>query len=109
MTRATAAIGDLPIRPGLEAAWASASSTDGPPHSAHISCRERTEKSAILWQAGTLLSVTETVGSLCHAACATSDRGVADGIRASLADVAPPVAVAPSCQGAHRATSVAEA
>ena len=74
MTRATAAIGDLPIRRGLEAAWAS--STDGRPHSAHLTCRQRTEKSPILWQAGTLLTVTGTVGSLCHAACATQRPGV---------------------------------
>jgi hypothetical protein len=43
-----------------------------------------------------LLTVTGTVGSLCDAACATSDRVVADGIRASPEVVLAPVAVAPS-------------
>jgi hypothetical protein len=43
-----------------------------------------------------LLTVTGTVGSLCHATCATSDRVVADGIRASPEVVAAQVAVAPS-------------
>jgi hypothetical protein len=92
--RATAAIGDLPIRHGLEAAWAS--STDGPPHSAHLTCRQRTEKSPILWQAGILLTVTGTVGSLCHAARAISGRVFAGWIRASPDVVLAPAAVAPS-------------
>jgi hypothetical protein len=94
VTRATEAIGDLPIRRGLEAA--DASSADGPPHSAHISCRQRTEKSPILWQAGTLLTVTGTVGSLRHVARATSCRMFAGWIRASPDVVLAPAAVAPS-------------
>ena len=98
MTRATAAIGDLPVRRGLEAACASASasSAGGQPHSAHISCRQRTEKSPILWQAGMLPTVTGTVGSLCNLARAISGRVFAGWIRASPDVVLAPVAVAPS-------------
>jgi hypothetical protein len=94
VTRATDAIGDLPIQGGLQAAFAG--SADGRPHSAHITCRRRTEKSPILWQAGMLLTVTGTVGSRCNVACAISDRVLAGWIRASPEVVVAPVAVAPS-------------
>jgi hypothetical protein len=43
-----------------------------------------------------LLTVTGTVGSLCYAACAISDRVVAGSIRASPEVVVAPVAVGPS-------------
>jgi hypothetical protein len=42
------------------------------------------------------VTVTGTVGSLCHVACATSERVVAGWIRASPEVVLAPVAVAPS-------------
>jgi hypothetical protein len=93
--RATAATGDLPIRGAVSRPRALAQLMAGP-HSAHLTCRRRTEKSPILRQAGMLPTVTGSVGSVCHAACATSDRVVADGIRASPEDVAALVAVAPS-------------
>jgi hypothetical protein len=95
VTRATEAIGDRPIRRAVFRPRALAQLMAGP-HSAHITCRRRTEQSPIFWQAGMLLTVTGTVGSLCHAACATSYRVVADGIRASPEDVAALDAVAPS-------------
>ena len=82
MTRATAAIGDLPIRGAVFRPRALAQLIAGP-HSAHLTCRRRAEKSPILRQAGTLPTVTGSVGSRCHAACATSDWVVADGIRAN--------------------------
>ena len=43
-----------------------------------------------------LLTGTVTAGSLCHVACAISDRVVADGIRASPKVVFAPVTVPPS-------------
>jgi hypothetical protein len=46
-----------------------------------------------------LPTVTGSVGSVCHAACATSDRVVADGIRASPEDVAAVVGVGPRAPG----------
>jgi hypothetical protein len=95
VTRATAAIGDLPIRGAVFRPRALAQLMAGP-RSAHLARRRRTEKSPILRQAGTLPTVTGSVGSRCHAACATSDWVGADGIRASPEDVAAPVAVAPS-------------
>jgi hypothetical protein len=94
VTRATEAIGDPAIQGGLQTAFAS--STAGRPHSPRRSYRRRTEKSPILWQAGMLLTVTGTVGSLCNVACAISDRVLAGWIRASPEVVVAPVAVAPS-------------
>jgi hypothetical protein len=61
-----------------------------------VTARRRTEKSPILCQAGVLLTVTGTVGSLRYAACAISDRVIAGWIRASPRVVVVPVAVAPS-------------
>ena len=48
------------------------------------------------WQAGVLLSVAGTVGSLYYATCAISEQVVAGWIRASPEVVVAPVAVAPS-------------
>ena len=94
MTRATEAIGDLPIQGGLPAAFASPAA--GRPHSPRLSYRRRTEESPILWQAGMLLTVTGTVGSACNVACAISDRVVAGWITATPEVGVAPVVVAPS-------------
>jgi hypothetical protein len=91
--RATEAVGDLPIRDAVSRPRALAQLMAGR-HSAHTTCRRRTEKSPILWQAGMLLTITGTVGSLCNVTCAISDG--ADWIRASPEDVLAPVAVASS-------------
>jgi hypothetical protein len=100
VTRAIETIGDLPTR-GAVLQAACACSADGPPHSAHThththTCRRQIERSPILWQAGMLLTVTGTVGSLYNVACANSDAVVARWIRASTEVVIAPVAVAPS-------------
>jgi hypothetical protein len=58
-------------------------------------CRRRDEKSLSLCQAG-VLTLAGTVGSLCYAASAISDRVVAAWIRSSPEVVVAPVAVAPS-------------
>ena len=94
MTRATETVGDLTTQGGLQAAFASSAARR--PHSPRSRYRQRSEKSPILWQAGMLLSVTGTVGSLCNVACAISDRVVAGWIRATPEVVVAPVAAAPS-------------
>jgi hypothetical protein len=49
-----------------------------------------------LWQAGMLLTGTDTVDSLCDVACVISDRAAADRIRARPEVVFAPVTVPPS-------------
>jgi hypothetical protein len=71
VTRATKAIGDLPIPRAVSTPLAA----------------DEPRNPLILWQAGVLLAVTGAVGSLCYAACAISDRMVAVWIRPSPAVV----------------------
>ena len=81
VTRATAAIGDLPIRGAVFRPRALAQLIAAPAFSApHAPPTNREIPDPR--QAGTLPTVTGSIGSRCHAACATNDRVVADGIRA---------------------------
>jgi len=98
VTGATEAIDDLPIQGGISRprTLALAQLRAGRIERLPL-CRRRAEKSQSLCQTGVLLTVAGTVGSLCYAACAISDRVVvAAWIRPSTEVVVTPVAAAPS-------------
>lgn len=94
---ATEAIDDLPIQGGVSRprTLALAQLRAGRIERLLL-CRRRDQKSQSLNQAGVLLTLAGTVGSLCYATCATSERVVAAWIRPSTEVVVAPVAVAPS-------------